>query len=116
MVFHRLVVEDTDLCGVPMPAGAALEIHLGAAIRDPARWENPDAFDIHRLVMSHLGFGIGQHRCLGLNVAHGKMAVGIGALFDAFPTMRLDPDAPAPLITGCFEARSISALPVLLRG
>lgn len=115
-LFHRLVMEDTELCGVQLPGGAALEVCLGAANRDPARWDNPDVFDIHRPAKAHLGFGIGQHRCLGLSVAHGEMAVGISALLDAFPAMRLDPDAPAPFMTGGFEARGVSALPVLLRG
>lgn len=114
-LFNRLVVEDTELCGVPLPAGAVLEVCLGAANRDPQRWENPDAFDIHRPVKGHLGFGLGQHRCLGLNVAHCEMALGLSALLDAFPDMRLDPDAPEPYMTGGFEARSVSALPVLLR-
>lgn len=114
-LFNQLVVEDTELCGVHLPAGAALEICLGAANRDPERWDNPDAFDIHRPFVGHLGFGIGQHRCLGMNVAHSEMAVGLAALLDAFPDMRLDPDAPAPHMTGGFESRGISALPVLLR-
>jgi cytochrome P450 len=113
-LFNRLVVEDIELCGVALPAGAALEVCLGAANRDPARWDNPDAFDIHRPVRGHLGFGIGQHRCLGMNVAHCEMAVGLTALLDAFPNLRLDPDAPAPFMTGGFESRSVSALPVLL--
>lgn len=114
-LFNRLVVEDTELCGVEIPAGAALEVCLGAANHDPSRWDNPGAFDIHRPVKPHLGFGIGQHRCLGMNVAHGEMAQTIGALLDAFPDLRLDPGAPAPFMTGGFEQRGVSALPVLLR-
>ncbi len=113
-LFNRLVVNDTELCGVPLPAGAALEVCLGAANRDPTRWDNADAFDIHRPVRSHLGFGIGQHRCLGMNVAHGEMGGIVSALLDAFPKLRLDPNAPAPYMTGGFEARGVSALPVLL--
>jgi len=114
-LFNRLVVDNTELCVVSLPAGAVLEVCLGAANRDPTRWDDPDAFDIHRPVRGHLGFGIGQHRCLGMNVAHCEMAVGLGALLDAFPAMQLDPHAPVPYMTGGFESRSVSALAVLLR-
>jgi cytochrome P450 len=114
-LFNRLVVEDTELCGVALPAGAALEVCLAAANHDPTRWDRPAVFDIHRPVLPHLGFGIGQHRCLGLNVAHSEMGASLAALLDAFPAMRLDPDAPAPFMSGGFEQRGISALPVLLR-
>ena len=113
-LFSRLVTQDTTLCGVDLPEGAVIELWLNAANRDPSRWENPERFDLHRPVQNHLGFGIGQHRCLGLNVARQEMEVGIGALIDAFPGLRLDPDAAVPFITGGLEQRGPSGLPVLL--
>jgi cytochrome P450 len=113
-VFSRLVVEDAELAGVALPAGSVLEICLGAANRDPARWENPDAYDLHRRTRGHLAFGVGQHQCLGMNVARNEMSVGINALLDAFPGLRLDPSAPAPCLAGGLEQRGVSALPVLL--
>jgi hypothetical protein len=39
----------------------------------------------------------------------------INALLDAFPNIRLDPDAPAPFMTGGLEQQGVSGLPVLLR-
>ena len=113
-VFSRLVVEDTDLQGVALPAGSVLEICLGAANRDPDRWENPDAYDLHRRSRGHLAFGVGQHQCLGMNVARNEMSVGINALLDAFPKLQLDPNAPAPYLAGGLEQRGLSAIPVLL--
>ncbi|HEX7871751.1 MAG TPA: hypothetical protein VF475_02495 [Sphingobium sp.] len=44
-----------------------------------------------------------------------EMSEGIMALLDTFPNLRLDPDAPAPFLTGGLEQRGLSALPVLLR-
>ncbi len=113
-MFSRLVTCDTVLEGVELPAGAVIELWLNAANRDPSRWERPERFDINRPVQTHLGFGIGQHRCLGLDVAHQEMQAGIGALIDAFPNLRLDPAAPVPFITGGLEQRGVSALRVLL--
>ncbi|CAN7314844.1 cytochrome P450 [Phenylobacterium sp. LjRoot225] len=114
-VFSRLVAEDTELEGVALPAGAVLEICLGAANRDPARWSNPDAYDLHRPPQGHMGFGMGAHQCLGMNVARSEIHVGVNALLDAFPNLRLDPDQPAPYLTGGLEQRGMSAIPVLLR-
>jgi cytochrome P450 len=113
-VFSRLVAFDTELDGVPMEQGSVLEICLGAANRDPARWDNPDAYDLHRPPQTHIGFGIGPHQCLGMNVARSEINVAINALLDAFPNLRLDPDAPAPYLTGGLEQRGMSGLPVLL--
>jgi cytochrome P450 len=114
-VFSRLVAQDTELEGVALPAGSVLEICLGAANRDPGRWTNPDAYDLHRPPQGHLGFGMGNHQCLGMNVARSEINVGINALLDAFPNLRLDPDQPAPFLTGGLEQRGMSAVPVLLR-
>src|SRR5262249_31588120 len=44
-IFRRLVVKDATLCGVDIPAGAVLEMNLGAANRDPSRWDDPARFD-----------------------------------------------------------------------
>ena len=113
-LFCREVMHDTELAGVAMPKGAVIELWLNAANRDPSRWENPERYDYRRPVVNHIGFGIGQHRCLGLNVAHQEMIAGIGGLMDAFPNLRLDPDYPTPFITGGLEQRGPSALRVRL--
>jgi cytochrome P450 len=114
-VFSRLVVEDTELEGEFLPKDAALEICLGAGNRDPERWDNPDVYDLHRPYKPHIGFGVGTHLCLGRDVARSEINVGLNALLDAFPNLRLEPDAPAPSLTGGLEQRGISALPVLLK-
>jgi cytochrome P450 len=113
-VFSRLTMRDAELDGVVIPEGAVLDICLGAANRDPSRWDNPDAYDLHRPFRGHLGFGIGTHLCMGQNVARSEIDAVLNALFDAFPNLRLDPGAPAPYLTGGLEQRGISALNVLL--
>jgi cytochrome P450 len=113
--FSRLVARDTVLDGVEIPAGVVLDICLGAANRDPARWENPDEYDLHRPYQSHLGFSIGPHQCLGMNVAKAEMTVALNAFLDNFPNLRLDPDQPAPQLVGALEGRGMTAVPVLLK-
>ncbi len=114
-VFSRLVARDTKLGGVEIPAGAALDICLGAANRDPARWERPDEYDLHRKPHQHLGFSIGAHLCLGRDVARAEMSVAINALLDRFPKLRLDPEQPTPELMGGLEQRGMSSVPVLLQ-
>ncbi len=113
--FYRNATADTELYGHKISKGDIIEIGIAPANRDPSRWDNPDAFDINRPKLSNMAFGLGVHRCLGMNVAKVEMMHAIGALLDAFPDIRLDPDEPMPEIGGGFEQRGPTAVPVLLR-
>ncbi len=110
-MFSRFVAADTELAGVEVPAGAVMHLCLAAANRDPSRWERPDEFDPSRPPQPHMGFGNGAHICLGMHVARAEIVAAIGALLDRFPDLRLDPDAPAPHITGMYE-RGPTSVPV----
>jgi cytochrome P450 len=113
--FYRMVMNDTEFYGHEIPAGSVMELCLGPANRDPSRWERPDEFDLHREKLTNMAFGLGTHRCLGMNVARVEIETGINALLDAFPNLRLDPAAEAPFMTGGLEQQGVSGLPVLLR-
>lgn len=114
-VFTRLMTADADLGGMIVPEGARVDMCLGAANRDPSRWENPDVYDPFRPVQNHLGFGMGPHRCLGMEVALQEMAAALNGLMDRFPNMRLDPDAGAPQIVGGLHQRGMTVVPVRFR-
>lgn len=111
-MFSRWVTRDTELGGVDIPAGSVVHINIGAANRDPQRWDNPDDYDIHRPLRPNLGFGQGAHICLGMHLARAEMAVAISALLDRLPNLRLDPDAEPPRFVGLYE-RGATAIPVL---
>lgn len=111
-MFSRWVTADTKLGGVEVPAGSVVHLAIGAANRDPARWERPDEFDITRKLKPSLGFGQGAHICLGMHVARAEMTVAISALLDRLPNIRLDPDAEPPQFVGLYE-RGATAIPVL---
>ena len=111
-MFSRWVTRDVDFHGVHLPKGAVLHICLGAANRDPERWERPDEYDVSRPMKPTLGFGGGPHICLGMHLARAEMAVGIGALLDRLPDLRLDPDAEPPRPVGLYE-RGVMAIPVV---
>ena len=111
-MFSRHVTRDTEFFGVDLPQGSVLHLCLGAANRDPARWERPDEYDITRPPRPSLGFGNGPHVCLGMHVARAEMNVGITALLDRLPDLRLDPDADLPAYIGMYE-RGATAIPVV---
>jgi len=111
-MFSRWITEDVDFHGVHLPKGAVLHICLGAASRDPERWEQPDEYDIYRPLKPSLAFGGGPHVCLGMHVARAEMSVGINALLDRLPNLRLDPDAAAPKTVGFYE-RGVMEIPVV---
>lgn len=113
--FYRMVMKDVEFYGHHIPEGAVLELGLGPANRDPERWEQPDEYDLFRPKLTNMAFGLGTHRCLGMNVARVEINRGVNALLDHFPNLRLDPDAPAPFMTGGLEQQGVSGLPVLLR-
>jgi cytochrome P450 len=111
-MFSRFVTRDVDFYGLQLPRGAVLHICLGAANRDPARWDRPDEFDVRRPPKPTLAFGSGPHICIGMHVARAEMAVGIGALLDRLPDLRLDPDAEPPRFIGMYE-RGATEIPVV---
>lgn len=68
-IVFRIAREDTEIGGVAIPKDTYVAPILAAANRDPARFDDPDAFDIGRDARGHLGFGFGLHFCLGASLA-----------------------------------------------
>jgi cytochrome P450 len=60
--------------------GRKVLLFLGAANRDPRRWEQPDGYDITRRAAGHVGFGTGIHGCVGAVLARLEAEVVLSAL------------------------------------
>ena len=82
---NRRTVQEVELSGVMLPAGAQLTLCIGAANRDPEQFENPDTLDITRKPNRHLAFASGAHQCAGMNLARLEAKVAISALLARFP-------------------------------
>ena len=78
--FSRIITQDTEVGGVLMQAGSRVIVSYGSANRDPAKFPDPDRFDITRRAADHLGFGFGVHMCAGQNLAKLEIAAVLGAL------------------------------------
>ena len=85
----RVVREDLEMGGKRLRAGQKVIALLGAANRDPAAFENPDALDIGRKEKSHLSFGRGIHYCLGASLAVVEARIAFRGLLDRFPSIRM---------------------------
>jgi cytochrome P450 len=112
LMITRVATHDTELGGVPIPAGSAVMPVLGSANREEGRYPDPDRFDIFRTPEAHVSFGLGVHVCLGMNLARLEMRVALNLLLDRLPGLRLDPAGDDPHIRG-HVFRSPTALPVL---
>jgi cytochrome P450 len=108
----RMTTRDTTIGGCPVPAGATLSIFTASANRDETRFDHADVFDLDRPPQNHVAFGTGEHQCLGMHLARLELRVGLHRILDRLPNLRLDPDAPAPVIGG-FQFRGPGALHVL---
>jgi cytochrome P450 len=88
----RFVLEDVELAGNTVSAGQQVALLLGAANRDPQRFERPDELDITRENVQPLSFGSGIHYCLGAPLARMEGRIALGALLERFPNLRLATD------------------------
>ncbi len=108
----RVATHDVEVAGCPIPAGASVGVITGSANRDESRFDDAASWRLDRPTQHHLAFGTGPHQCLGMHLARLELRVGLDAILDRLPNLRLDPDAAAPVIEG-YAFRGPDALPVL---
>lgn len=86
----RYLTRTLVINGVRLAEGETLQCLLGAANRDPAHFPDPDGFAIDRHnAKDHLAFGTGRHFCIGAALARLEAQVGLRALLERLPNLRL---------------------------
>ena len=97
----RIVRDDCDFHGAALKRGDKIIACLASANSDPAIFDDPARFDIHReRPQRHVGFGGGIHLCLGLHLARAEGQIALERLFARWPDVRLaEPDAERDWIT-----------------
>jgi cytochrome P450 len=109
----RVAAEDTEVGGIPVPAGTFVSLMLGGANRDPEVFDDPQRFDVTRPnAREHLAFSAGIHFCLGAGLARLEGAVALRRLFERFGDLALEPGAVRRHLR---VLRGYDLLPVRLR-
>ena len=106
---HRNVLEDLDVDGHRLRAGDIVMTLLAAANRDPARFADPDHFDVARPDNLHLAFAWGLHFCLGARLARMEGQLVLGGLVERFSAVE---PAGDPVRNPGLAIRGFESLPV----
>lgn len=88
-VLARLASRDTVLAGTDLREGDILYAMLIPANRDPARWTDPERFDVRRPFQPHLEFSVGTHVCIAAPLARLETRVALETLLHVAPEYRL---------------------------
>jgi len=108
----RTTLEDFEFEGVPLEKHQKVLVLIGAAGRDPAKWSDPDRFDINRRVTSsQIGYGAGIHSCVAQMMARLEAEVFFRALAQKVQDIELAGPPQQRLQPGL---RGLSSLPVRL--
>jgi cytochrome P450 len=111
----RTATRDTTIGGTPITAGMFVFVITAAANRDPAKFKDPEKFDITRESNEHMAFGDGIHFCIGAPLARMEGSIAIGAALERFPHLRLkNPDAPLTY-KGSYFLRGLSRLDMAVK-
>jgi cytochrome P450 len=87
---HRLCRRSVEVGGVAIPAGTTVLIANLAVNRDPARFFDPNEFEIDRPKRKeHLAFGRGPHTCAGAPLARAEVRISIECLLAEVEDIRL---------------------------
>jgi nocardicin N-oxygenase len=85
----RITTSDVKLGGTVIPEGSAVLASVGTASRDPEVYPEPDRCIIQRENRTQVAFGQGPHFCIGAGLARAELAIGLRALLERFPRLRL---------------------------
>jgi cytochrome P450 len=91
--FARTATKNTELRGVAIEKGQKVLMIYGSANRDEEQFENPDVFDLQRNPQ-HLAFGIGNHFCLGANLARMELRVALTEILRRMPDLHYTAEGP----------------------
>ena len=108
-MFTRWAYDDVEIAGQPFKRGDQVALLLAAANRDPAIWNDPHIFNIHREQKPSASFGAGLHFCVGAPLARLELCTALPILFERLPKLRL---TQAPQYNNVYHFHGLSQLMV----
>ncbi|GGU72988.1 cytochrome P450 [Streptomyces albospinus] len=115
MAIRRFPTEPVDIAGTRIPPGDTVLLCLASAHRDPARYPDPDRFDIHREGTAQLALGHGIHYCLGAPLVRLEISTALTTLLHRFPRLRLAVPEDQLEWRASFRSHALRRLPVATR-
>jgi cytochrome P450 len=108
---HRLAVKPVTVAGVDIAPGTPVVLHLGAANRDPRRFECPNEFRLDRdNAREHLAFARGIHSCPGGPLARAEGKISVEHIVQRMRNIRISEEHHGPPGARRFENIPVWAL------
>jgi cytochrome P450 len=83
----RQVLQEAEVHGQVLQPGEMVITLLGAANRDPRKWDDPDVLDVARKGPQPMSFAAGIHYCLGAPLARAEGQVVLERILDTFRSL-----------------------------
>ena len=104
----RQTKTDVELAGQHIPANQVVLAWTVSANRDPARFPDPDRFDIEREPNRHLAFGYGIHFCVGAPLARLEAKIALPMMLQQLKNLQRVEGVPITVHAGIvFVIRSL---------
>ena len=107
--FSRFVKEKVNIEGHSFEEGSSIGLLLAAANRDPKFFDNPNIFMPNRVIKNNLSLGVGEHFCLGSQLAKLELQTSIKEVYTHFPSLKLNEE---PTYLNNFHFRCLKKLKV----
>lgn len=86
----RNVSEDMEMKGHELRKGERVYLAYSGGNRDPEIFDDPDTVKLDRMPNRHIGFGAGQHRCIGSFLARVMFETMLKEVLTRLPDYRID--------------------------
>jgi linalool 8-monooxygenase len=113
MHMRRTALEPAEIRGQPVRPGDKVILWYCSANRDESMFDEPFRFDVGRAEPPHLGFGAGQHFCLGARLAEAQIRTFYEEFLRRYPNAQ--PEGPVRRIRSNFVV-GYKSIPTRLNG
>jgi cytochrome P450 family 142 subfamily A polypeptide 1 len=110
--FYRTATRDTELRGERIREGERVVMIYPSANRDEDVFPDANRFRVDRRPNPHVAFGIGNHFCLGANLARLELRSMLDELVRRLPDVELAPGT-RPSYTDSPFVRGVASMPVV---